>query len=191
MSNSVRLCCMVSAVLILQSVAMGQVIEDDAKIGNDGLNDVFYLSQSIPDGDGLFAIYINHTGGSLYDLSYAGIAEEYALFSAYSGLEFTPEFVAENTPLVSNNGVDPGSATVNLSTASYFAYWDDRNFDSIADSGDNYGWVNLGAGPTINEGATALGGGIIVGTLTQIPEPGMLTLLTFGGLAMLRRRGPA
>jgi MYXO-CTERM domain-containing protein len=171
------------------------VILNDAGIEDFFGEDALVLTQSIPPGQGLFAITIMDQGAGDFLFAFGGIAEEYALFDAVAGLDLLPGLVSLTTPLVSNNGSDPGSALVNfaLGETKYFGYWDDRTFEGTPDAGDNYGWVRLtreAGGLVVSEGATAVGGGIRVGTAMQIPEPsrGLLALIGFGAVVVRRRR---
>src|ERR1039458_152448 len=180
------------------SVSAQEVIANDAAIlPLLGSGQYLTLTNSINPGQGrygLFAIEISSGGGSQFTFSYAGIAEEYALYSVTSGTVIDPSFAMLTAPLVSNNGVDPGSSvqTFLLGQSIYFGYWDDRQFSGIdpgihdtPDIYDNYGWVEItrtAAGLQVSSSATALGGGIIAETLTQTPEPSVsvLVLLSLG-----------
>jgi hypothetical protein len=124
------------------------------------------------------------------------ISEEYALYTVGPGTVIDPAFATATTPLVSNNGIDPGSSVqlFDLGESRIFGYWVDRQSGAIRtpDIDDNYGWVVLtctGSGLQVSSSATALGGGIIAGTLTQVPEPsaGALTLISICLLVSLKR----
>ena len=81
-------------VCVFSQNASAAVIVNDAVIGPSGPNHVFLsLSQSIPPGQGLFAIDIETVTFSQYLFSYAGIAEYYKLFLVASGTRFDPAFV--------------------------------------------------------------------------------------------------
>ena len=165
------------------------VIVDDAAI-TPPPNQFLTLTQSIPPGQGLFAISIEPLGSSQFRFSYAGIAEEYGLYAVSFGTAFDPAFALSMVPLVSNNGIDPGSSVqlFNLGQSIYFGYWDDRNFDSVPDSNDNYGWVLItrdAAGLVASSSATAIGGGIVVGSTVQIPEPASAALISFGAILLI------
>jgi hypothetical protein len=185
--------------------AQGTVITNDAALlPLLGSGQYLTLTNSINPSqgrDGLFAIQISSGGGSQFTFSYAGIAEEYALYSVTSGTAIDPSFALLTTPLVSNNGVDPGSSvqTFSLGQSGYFGYWDDRQFSGIdpgihdtPDIYDDYGWVVITrtvAGLQVSSSATALGGGIIAGTLTQTPEPSVSVFVLLGfGLGFGARR---
>jgi hypothetical protein len=175
--------------------ASAAVIVNDAAIGSSfyGPGHVLLtLSQSIPSGEGLFAIDIETVTSSQYLFSYAGIAESYKLFSLASGTRLDPAFVLQNSPIVSNDN-NPGSNTQTfaLNQSKYFGYWDDRLNGDTPDSNDNFGWVLLtrtDSGLIASSGATAIGGGIIVGTTTQVPEPTSTMLIALGLLSISMRR---
>ena len=173
------------------------VVVSDAALIDDPFSStkkLLTLTQSIPPGKGLFAIEIEARNAIQYTFRYAGIAEEYALFDVSGNEEITSAFANARTPLVSNNGVDPGSASVRFSPnqSRYFGFWDDRNVDNNPDPGDNFGWVLLrqtGSSLSLDSSATAIGSGIIVGTTTQVPEPSSALLLGAGAfiLCAIRR----
>jgi hypothetical protein len=184
--------------------AQGVVASDAAILPLVGSGQYLTLTNSINPSQGrygLFAIQISSGGGSQFAFSYAGIAEEYSLYSVTPGTTIDSSFAMSTAPLVSNNGVDPGSSvqTFSLGQSTYFGYWDDRQFSGIdpgilntPDIYDDYGWVLLtrtAAGLQVSSSATALGGGIIAATLTQTPEPSISVLVLLGlGLGFGARR---
>lgn len=178
----------------LTQSASAAVIMNDAVIGPStyGAGHVFLsLSQSIPSGQGLFAIDIETVDPSQYLFSFAGIAEYYKFFEVAPGVSIDPTFVLQNSPIVSNDN-NPGSNTQTfaLNQSKYFGYWDDRLNGNAPDSNDNYGWVLLtrtSSGLVASSGATAIGGGIIVGTTNQIPEPTSTVLIALGFLSISKR----
>lgn len=172
--------------------ANADVIIDDAELKYfDADSDILITTNTV----GGLGILVSDMGGGNYDFSYHLIANEYGLYSAYPGLEFIPSYADAETPIVSNNGIDPGLSlqTFSLNETKYYAYWEDIFGPNIGiDSTDNYGWVGLkytGTELIVTNSATALGGGIIVGTYTQIPEPSSALLLAFGsgGILFYRR----
>ena len=170
------------------------IIVDDAALTSGWMSDyMLSLTQSIPLGDGLFAIFINDKGNGDFELSYGGIAEYYALYAAVSGTALTPAYAQNTTPLVANYSPGPFTSSINipLDESIFLGYLDDRNsHSSFPNADDNYGWVelqNTAGGLTLLDGATAVGGGIYVGTYTQIPEPNTIALLCFGAGAMILR----
>ena len=86
------------------------IAADAAMTPLSGSGQYLTLTKSIPSGAGLFAIQIITQSVSEFAFSLAGIAEEYALFAVVSGVVIDPAFVTSTTPIVSNNGIDPGSS---------------------------------------------------------------------------------
>lgn len=164
-----------------------------------------YVTQVVYPGDagGLFALSVTTLGVGQYRFNYWGIAEAYSVHAATSGLEFTPSYVLGDTPLL-NNSNNPGEFQISLTLGQglLLAYWDNAlyQFGSTApgapgspgpDSYDAYGWFRLTrtiSGLAITDSATAMGGGIIVGTYTPVPEPSCLSLCTIAVLGFLSRR---
>jgi hypothetical protein len=143
------------------------------------------LTQSIPDGQGLFAIDIERLTSSTYKFMPMGIAERYGLFAVALSTLFDSDFVVSNSPIASNYTSDVNNIqTFNfINQSKYFGYWDDRNGDEIPNPVDNYGWVKITrtiSGLTASSSATAIGSGIIVGSLTQVPVPVPAALWLFG-----------
>ena len=127
--------------------AQSTIIADDAVITPlVGSGQYLTLTKSIPSGAGLFAIQITPLSVSEFAFSFAGIAEEYALFAVVSGVVIDPAFVTSTTPIVSNNGIDPGNSlqVFSFNQSKLFGYWDDRPLygNGAPDSADNYGWVS-------------------------------------------------
>lgn len=183
-------------VCAFSQIASATVIVNDAAIrpspfGSGHLWLGLPLSQSDANG-GVFLIDIETVTSSQYLFSYGGILERYELFLVASGTRFDPAFVLQNSPIVSNDN-NPGSNTqiFALNQSKYFAYWDDRLNGGTPDSNDNYGWVLLtrtASGLAASSSATAIGGGIIAGTTTQVPEPASTMLMAFGSLLIFSRR---
>lgn len=167
------------------------IMEDDAVLETGTFSDyVIYLTLSIPPGQGLFAIQIYDRGNGEFMFGYGGIAESYALYTAVSGMALTPAYAQNHAPLISNYQPEHFYATVDLPLdhTLLFGYWDDRVFDGIPTESDNYGWFqlqNTADGLSIWGGATAIGGGIYVGTYTQIPEPSLTALFCTGAAALI------
>lgn len=170
--------------------ANAAVIVDDATIAPFGSDQLLTLTRSIPDNGGWFAIEIESLGSSQFRFSAAGIAEVYGLFTVAIGATFDPAFVLSNDPIVSNH--PPFSLnsvqTFGANQSKFFGYWDDRNGNAAPDANDNYGWVQITRTPfglEATSSATAVGGGIIVGATTQVPEPTPAALASVGLLLLL------
>lgn len=160
-----------------------------------------YITQiQYPGSAGLFAISVNTIGVGDYRFEYYGIAELYSVHAATFGLEFTPAFVIGDTPLLNNNN-NPGQFTISLAEGEsrLFAYWDDAYYGfipgpgtmGVPDAYDAYGWFRLTrstSGLEISDSATAIGGGIRVGTYTVIPEPTCFPLCSVALLGLLARK---
>jgi hypothetical protein len=153
------------------------------------------LSQSIPSGQGSLVVTFNDLGGGVFGFNLAAniysIAEEFRLYQAPLGAIFGADFVLTNPSLFSNAAPSNWSLSIPLNSSVTVAYWDDRTFiPSTPTSDDLYGWVtltNLASGLVASSSATALGGGIVVGTVTQIPEPSTAGLLGTGTAFLLQR----
>jgi hypothetical protein len=178
---------------ILTVNAQGVIANDAAILPIFGSGQYLTLTNSLQGRPGLFAIQISSNSPSQYTFSYAGIAELYAMYDVSPGVAIDPSFAAATTPLVSNNCVDSGSSvqTFSFGQSRYYAYWDDHSFAGpigfwVPDVTDSYGWVQITrtvSGLQVSSSATALGGGIIAGTLTQIPEPSTGALFLLGLIA--------
>jgi hypothetical protein len=195
-TSKARLLTILSIVFrLLPLNASADIILNDAALRDDMFHDyVLQLTQSIPTGEGLFAIAINDLGNDDFKFSYWSIAEYYSLHAVVSGIAFTPDYVRnDSTPVVGTAGTITGS-TINIPVdeSILLGYWDDRKaFDRIPTSNDNYGWVELQNTPSgliISDGATAVGGGIYVGTYSQVPEPSTILLMCSGAALILRYR---
>ena len=184
---------------LLTMNASAFIIVNDAALETDWpMSDyLLVLAQSIPPGQGLFAISIIAAGNNDFEFNYSGIAEYYALYAAVSGTALTPAYAQNTTPLVANYAPGPFSSTINIPVDSsiFLGYWDDRDLEDVPSANDSYGWIelmNTTDGLTIWDGATAIGGGIYVGTYSQIPEPSTLILMCTGAASLVwkrRRRG--
>lgn len=181
--NRIALANLAAVLATFPLTAKAVVIVDDAVLSRtSATRQVLGLTQSIPIGRGLFAIYIDALNSSSFEFKAVGIAEEYGFYDVPLGAAFGPAFAAANNPIVSNNGIDPLTSLqlFSLNQSKYFGYWDDRLNGNFPDSSDNYGWVQItrtSSGLVAASGATAIGGGIVVGTTNQIPEPSSSLLL--------------
>lgn len=148
----------------------------------------FFLTQTAPPGNGMFLYQVSTAIPNSFTFTYLGIAEANSLYLAVPGDQFDIVFV-RTRPSFANNSNNPGSGILSLlpGETRYLAYWDDRFF--AAD--DLFGWArlsNVGGEIRVEESATAVGGGIVVGTLTQIPEPsGFMMAATALAMAAMRR----
>lgn len=164
------------------------VVLDDAQIQPMwDLPEVLTLTKSVDWG--VFAVSIQQQGSD-FRFAYAGIAELYRLFEATEGTLIDSTFAQQTTPIVGNDGIDPGSSLQSfaLGESRYFAYWDDRNGGPLPDVQDNYGWVKLtrtADGLVASSSATAIGGSIQVGSVTAVPEAGALAMWSAGAALIL------
>jgi hypothetical protein len=180
--------------------ARAAVILDDAAV--HGTNPPYLtLTRSIPSGQGLFAVRIDLVRPNIPywpEVRFSGwsIAEYYALYTVSPGTHFDAAYALTHEGIVDERVSRTSVLYIEPGESQFFGYWDDRNFNRLRDSNDNYGWVQLyyefDVAPImlVAGGATAIGGGIIVGTTTQIPEPSPAWLLACGlaGVALVRRR---
>lgn len=189
-----RLFALILSSCLLSDDCRGAVIANDAILMPYGgpADYILSLNQSIPSGEGRFAVAITQINPVQFQFDYYGIAEEYALYLASPGSQLLPSFALTTTPFVTNTGaVGPGILTLSIGQSVLLGYWDDRTFEGVADFGDNYGWVELFRTPTgLVElgGYTAVGTGIIAGTSTTIPEPTSVLLASISFLVTCLRR---
>jgi hypothetical protein len=140
--------------------------------------------------ESVLGVRIGYLGNGDYEFSTGLIALNYHVFLAYPGMQFTPEYVGANwTEALDAGGAPNPVHYFALHQTLYFAYWSDvyGSAPDIPDNTDDYGWVTLthtGSELFISDSVTALGGGIVVGTTTQLPEPYTLMLLGVGSLAI-------
>jgi len=185
---------------LLRSPVRAAVIENDMVLGPSLLpgstNKMLTLTQSIPPGQGFFGIEVQQIGATRLRFSCPGVAETYALYPVEQFATFDPAYAQSHTPLVSNDPKYPltGDFVFDTLPYAYFGYWDER-FGGPAgpDPADNYGWVALQDdtdGLRIRSGATAIGGGILVGSNGQVPEPSpaLLAPLAIAAALLCTRR---
>ena len=81
------------------------VIIDDAAVSPFAPppRQILRLTQSIPLGQGEFAIFLDPLNSSQVRFTYAGIAEVYALYATSVGTAFDPAFALSTVPLVTNS----------------------------------------------------------------------------------------
>lgn len=154
-----------------------------------------------PGNAGLFAVSVSTSGDGQYRFQAYGIAELYSLHAASLNLAFTPAYVNADTPLLNNLGNQLFTMSLYEGESRLFAYWDDAYYSifpgprgtiGVPDAYDAYGWFRLtrsASGLEISDSATAIGGGIRVGTYTGIPEPTCFELCSVALLGLLVRLG--
>jgi hypothetical protein len=190
-TNKLWLCFLIGTLAI--NCMRADVIVHDAKLitGNFPYPTTMLVTINM---DGGLGVNLNDLGAGRYEFTTGLIGADYSLFPSTSGQEFTPLQAGGGGILV------PGTSTqlFSLNETKQYAYWEDNVFSGGfgPDSHDNYGWVSLTrtvSGLVITDSATAIGGGIIVGTYTQIPEPATVLLFGLGGIGawLLRRNGRA
>ena len=147
------------------------------------------LSQTVTPN---FSVGISSLGNNEFLFTCLGIAELYSLHEVTSDLYYDPAYVSGNTPFIYNWDTPTNSISIELYESVLFGYWDDKERFEIEDrtpaANDSYGWFelrNTDSGLEIIDGATAVGGGIIIGTYTQIPEPSTIALLLAGTFSLL------
>lgn len=187
-----------AACLAAPLAGAAEVVTNDAVLFAQPGGAALGLALSIPVGEGACAFLFQQGEGLSTVISAYSIAELCELFEVAPGDVFDAAYVAAHAPAVSNSGVPESTVIAAGVTTRVFGYWDDRsiwtvgNTPDVPDAYDNYGWVALAfeadqdAGTVswrVLDGATARGGGIVVGTYTAVPEPAAYGLA--GGLAAL------
>lgn len=190
---------LLSAGLLTQSLSAAVIVNDAAldspAFGGDyGLR----LTQSTSGpGQGLVFVSFDDVGAGTFQFNTSlgnsySIAEEFRLFVAPAGTRFDPQYVSSHTPFFTNAAPAFWSLSIPLNSSLIIAYWDDRPpVPAPADANDNYGWVrltNTASGLVAESSATAIGGGIIVGTTNQVPEPSSALLGGIGLVCVCLRR---
>jgi hypothetical protein len=169
------------------------VIQNDAMI-LDAFDPAFFLHQPAFTVTSAAHLVVEVTSGSgnNFTFQYAGIAWPYSLFRVSLGTSFDASFANSQPVFVSNNN-NPGTGVLNLrlGQSTYLAYLSQRQPGPAIES-NLYGWAKLtnSQGKLIVESsATADRGGIIVGTLQQIPEPTAVTLFAASLVFCCMQRG--
>lgn len=160
-----------------------------------------YLTQiQYPGNAGLFAVSVSTIGDGQYRFQAYGIAEAYSLHAASLNTAFTPAYVMTDAPLLNNSGNQLFTMSLYEGESRLFAYWDDAYYSifpgprgtiGVPDAYDAYGWFRLtrsASGLEISDSATAIGGGIRVGTYIAVPEPSCFALCAVALLGLLARR---
>jgi len=187
---------------LCQGVIPGSIVFSQPAAAPPG---TYLMANAYPAGPngGFFVLSLSSIAPGQYELGTYGIAEAYSLHTASLGMVFTPAHVAGDTPLLDNFGTrSTYQFSLGFGESKLFAYWDDNQhfgnspppgaLPNAADVYDAYGWFRLTRSPSalvISDSATAMGGGIIVGTYTAVPEPTSvaLGLLAALGIALRRR----
>ena len=188
--NRIALANLAAVLGMLPLTAKAVVIVNDAVLTRRSATEQSLIFSS---SFALFSIRVDAISASSFEFHPSSIAEEIGLFNVTLGTVFGPEFALANGPIVSNDGTDPRTSTqvFTLNQSKYFGYWDDGLNGNSPDSSDHYGWVKItrtASGLEASSSATAIGGGIIVGTTNQIPEPSASLLLAFLlGVSLARR----
>jgi len=196
-----RAACMLSrvtALIVLAAActagnAVATVYIDDAVINPGGwppgTDYTISLSQTVTPN---FSIGISALGNNEFLFTCLGIAELYSLHVVTSDLYYDPVYAGSNTPFVYNWDTSTNSISIEPYESVIFGYWDDKERFEVEDRtpavNDSYGWFelqNTDSGLEIIDGATAVGGGIIAGTYTQIPEPSTIALFLAGTFSLL------
>lgn len=199
---------------LLASSAFAQVHINDVLLTSDpwGQGATTYLQSLSAGGQGAcgFSLASVDNGGLSSRISAFNIAEAYSLFVVTEGTAFDAEYVLSHAAVVNNAGTLPSYTIPFDGQPLFFAYWDDRAFFGgngawgEVDNSDLFGWMHvafsLGTDPdtlqpavvwSLLDSATASGGGIIVGTYTQIPESSsaacFLGIVVFATAAICRR----
>ena len=170
--------------IALLTTVHAAVIQNDAIIGSPPVFpfDRTFTVTSAP----FLVIEVTNSALNTFTFRYQGIAEAYSLFRVSTGTVFNASYV-DSQPAFVNNWNSPGTGLLTLTPgqSQYLAYWD-QGFGPptlTAGEADLYGWAqvtNSGGQLVVTASATADSGGIIVGTLDQIPEPGTNLLIAVG-----------
>jgi hypothetical protein len=178
------------------SLTEGAVIQNDAIIANaqtaslplPGEGDHFFLTQTAPPGNGMFLYQVTSQIPHNFTFSDMGIAEPNRLFLSEFGDRFDVLYLQSHPSFATNwNNHGAGTFTLLPGESRYLAYWDLRFFSD----NDLFGWAhltNIDGQLVVAASATAVGGGIVVGTLERIPEPSTGGILASAVVAATLRR---
>ena len=183
-----------TCIFALPAIAESQVILNDAVLGPSlfpGTDANFRLAISNQQQGGLLSFEFTEQGNGDVSVQFAGIAELIAIFEIGFMEDFDFEFTQNNIPLsINNNTFNNGIFNVMEGDSVFLAYFDDL---APVPTDSNFGWAEItrtNGQLEIVGSATAVGGGIVVGTAVQLPEPSSflsLTILATGCLARRRR----
>jgi hypothetical protein len=155
------------------------VVTDDAVLKKPGFANFgeYGLERSNPTLG--FLIWFDETASNEFHVTGYGIATEFRLYFAPAGTQLDPAYVSSQTPFFTNASPTDANFSIPFNSKRIISFWQDETWgfpnDIVPPNGlDHFGWVELfnnGNEVVISRSATAFGGGIVVGTLTQLPEP--------------------
>lgn len=169
------------ALTILASLSTihAAVIQNDAIIGYaNGTGGLYYPTRTFTLISGFILVEVINSAPNEFKFEYQPISAYNKLLMLPIGTDFTAQIVNSNSPTF--------SLTLLPRQSTYLAYWTKywRPYTTgAAEDGDTFGWAkvsNFGGSLVVSSSATADSGGIIVGTLQQIPEVGTISLLAAG-----------
>ena len=185
-------CLLATCIFSFSSNAKAQVIPNDAILipGGFGADYSLQLTQQM---GGLFAFGFNELGGGDVFVGAQGIAQPIGLWEIDFMDVFDTNYAISNPRFADNSGQTAGTFNVQEGESFYLAYWDDTSFlgINVPDPTDSFGWAEItrtNGDLEIVGSATAIGGGIVVGTLQQVPEPSAAFALTILATSCFVRR---
>ncbi len=166
-------------VLTFSTICKATVVTNDAMITTDVPYQSEFSNSSLAfKSTGAFWYEISVSGYNSFSLCRIGILSiNYNIFSVESGSNFDANYVNYQNPFFLGNYPELATLFIDSGETKYIGYWGQgpgSGLERIADDQDVYGWVllaNIDGGLTVTSSATAVGGGIKVGTLQEIPEP--------------------
>ena len=184
------------AVILVCRPLAAVVIVDSAVLAPPVVFGDYQLRIKPAAGDSTYALVdIDTLNSTTFKIVNYAIAEEFRLYLAPAGTRLDPAFASAEPPFFTNAVFATPTFSVPIGQKLIISYWDDQTYlppEIIPpNSLDNFGWLELqnnSGNLVIVRSATALGGGIIVGTLTQVPEPTSGCLVMSCTVAVLLRR---
>jgi hypothetical protein len=172
------------------------VVTNDAVLKKPGFGALGDYGLELTISPTAYLIAFNDIGNYEFQVTSWGIAGENHIYLAPIGTRLDPAYASQAIPFFNNAAPTSAVFSVPFNTKLTMSYWLDvthappYNFD-VPDNYDSYGWVefyNNGNGLIVTKSATAHGGGIIVGTTTQVPEPTSgSSAMGFAAAAVLHR----
>ena len=164
-------------ILASLSTIRAAVIQNNAIIGYaNGIAGLSYPTRIFTLTDGVFLAQVINSAPNEFTIEYPIVSWYNKLLMLPIGTDFTAQIVNSNSPTF--------SLTLRPFQSAYLAYWTQSWYPrSTAEDWDTFGWAkvtNFGGSLVVSSSATADSGGIIVGTLQQIPEVGTISLLAAG-----------